>query len=292
MNPLESVDVPYVHTLSPAQLRAHQANTASALGLTTEMDKTLSDTLRDGSPGPRLALIPPGIFMFGAPESERRFGEAPQRYVTVNTPYALGCQCVSADEFECFTRDGGHAWAPHLLRTEGAEPVTNIDRATAIAYLDWLSAQTGQRYRLPSEIEWEYAARAGSAAAYSVGDELGCSAANTGSFRIQGRNSDGWRRFLPFCMPSGRVTPAGLYPANLWGLYDMHGNVWEFTADTWQGPLDAQVSARHNRGGDWFITKGGSWFDPAWQARSAARKPRHRNELDTNLGFRVLRELV
>jgi formylglycine-generating enzyme required for sulfatase activity len=114
--------------------------------------------------------------------------------------------------------------------------------------------------------------------------------ANTGSFQIAGRSVHGWRRFLPFCAPMSRSVDVGLYPANLWGLHDMHGNVWEFTADAWVGPVDALHGAG-GAGRRWFVTKGGSWFESAWQARCAARKPRMWDELDVNLGFRVLREI-
>jgi formylglycine-generating enzyme required for sulfatase activity len=84
----------------------------------------------------------------------------------------------------------------------------------------------------------------------------------------------------------------GCYPANLWGLHDMHGNVWEFTADAWVGPIDPLHSAKPGQEGLWYVTKGGSWFESAWLARSAARKPRRVNELDMNLGFRVVREIA
>jgi formylglycine-generating enzyme required for sulfatase activity len=183
----------------------------------------------------------------------------------------------------------GLAWPDHLLRAEGRQPAININRGDAQAYLDWLSARTGQRYRLPREAEWEYAARAGSRSRYCFGDSLGYVEANTGSFQLSGRGVQGWRRFLPFCAPMNQAVDVGLYPANLWGLHDMHGNVWEFTADPWVGPVDALH--RPTRSGQWFVTKGGSWFESAWQARSAARKPRMWDELDINLGFRVLREI-
>ena len=280
------LDRPYVHELTPAQLRGHQAEAASSLGI----DPLFRDRLADGSPGPELVLIPPGVFDMGAGDEEPGFGELHRRHVTVDHPYALGRFCVTADEFERFSLATDFYWADHLVRTEGRQPVTNIDRAQAQAYLDWLSAETGQRYRLPTEAEWEYACRAGAAAPYCFGDELGCGEANTGSFRLEGRSSQGWRRFLPFCAPVNQAIDVGCYPANLWGLHDMHGNVWEFTSDSWVGPIDPLHAAKPGRDGVWFVTKGGSWFESAWQARSAARKPRRVNELDVNLGFRVLRE--
>lgn len=279
--------LPFVHGLTPARLRAWQAETAARMGV----DVNFCDGLAMGGPGPMLVVIPAGAFDMGAAEGERGFGELPQRRVILEAPFALGKYCVTAREFEAFSHATGFHWADHLIRTEGRQPVTNIDRAQAQAYLDWLGAQTGQRYRLPSEAEWEYACRAGSSTRYCFGDDLGCGEANTGSFRLEGRSSHGWRRFLPFCAPLNQAVDVGSYPANLWGLHDMHGNVWEFTSDAWVGPIDPLHAAKPGREDPWFVTKGGSWFESAWHARSAARKPRRINELDMNLGFRVLREL-
>ena len=280
-------NLPDVHALTPAQLTTLQANAAQALGL----DVTFQDTLDDGSPGPAFCLVPAGRFVMGARPEDRGFGEHPLHPVVIERPFALGRFCVTAEEFGRFARDTEFVWPDHLVLAEGRNPVININRTGAAAYLDWLCARSGQRYRLPTEAEWEYAARAGSASRYCFGDSLGCVEANTGSFQLAGRHNQGWRRFLPFCAPLNRAVEVGLYPANLWGLHDMHGNVWEFTADAWVGPVDALHSAGTGQAKKWFVTKGGSWFESAWHARSAARKPRLWDELDVNLGFRVLREI-
>ncbi len=286
MNAIAEIPLPFVHDLTPAQLTAHQANTASAL----KCDPIFRDPMSDGSLAPEMCLVPPGVFEMGAADEDRGFGELPRRHVSLEQPYALGCYCITAGEYDHFSRQTGRYWPDHLVRATGRQPAINVSRDDARAYLDWLSDQTGQRYRLPSEEEWEYAARAGSARRYCFGDSLGCVAANTGSYQISGRGVTGWRRFLPFCAPMNQAVDVGLYPANLWGLHDMHGNVWEFTSAPWIGPIDALH--RSTRPGQWFVTKGGSWFESAWQARSAARKPRMWDELDVNLGFRVLREIA
>lgn len=279
---------PWVHDLSPARLRDWQSACARDAGV----DVHFSDHLGAFGRGPELAVIPPGVFAMGTPTADLGFGDTPQRHVRIDRAYAIGRHAVTAREFGAFAQATGYHFADHLVQSEGDEPVINIDRATAMAYLNWLSTHSGQRYRLPSEAEWEYAARAGSATRYCFGDELGCAEANTGSFALSGSGAIGWRRFLPFCAPMNRVVPVGLYPGNLWGLFDVHGNVWEFTGDAWVGPVDARHSAGTGRDARWFVTKGGSWFEPAWDARSAARKPRMWDELDVNLGFRVLRELT
>ncbi|HNQ03988.1 MAG TPA: formylglycine-generating enzyme family protein [Thiobacillaceae bacterium] len=278
---------PRVQDMTPARLRAWQAETASRWGL----DVRFRDWLQSRLPGPELMVIPAGISDLGASAEERGFQDQARHQAHIATPFALGRFCITADEFETFVQATDFRWADHLMRSEGRQPVINIDRLQADAYLDWLSAQTGQRYRLPTETEWEYACRAGSAGRYCFGEALGCNEANTGSFRLEGRSNQGWRRLLPFCAPLGRTVDVGLYPANPWGLHDMHGNVWEFTADPWVGPIDPLRSAPLGSENPWFVTKGGSWFESAWQSRSAARKPRRINELDTNLGLRVLREL-
>ncbi|MEW5770092.1 MAG: formylglycine-generating enzyme family protein [Pseudomonadota bacterium] len=288
MNTLTDATHPFVHDLAPARLRALQVEAAARL----DLDAHFHDTLLDGTAGPELAVIPAGVFEMGATEEELGFGEQSRRHTVIERPFAIGRYCVTAEEFERFATASGWRWADHLVRTEGRQPVTNIARIDAQAYLDWLCQQTGRRYRLPSEAEWEYAARAGSGTLYCFGDDLGCGEGNTGSFRLEGRNTRGWRRFLPFCAPSNQAIDVGCYPANVWGLFDMHGNVWEFTSDPWVGPTDPLRKNKVAEPGAWFITKGGSWFESAWEARAAARKPRRVNELDVNLGLRVLREIA
>lgn len=284
MNTANEASAVFVPDLSPAQLRALQDNSARQAGLSV----VFRDRLQDHGDGPELAVIPAGLFTLGNPEAKRDFGELEPRHVTIEQTFAIGRYCVTADEFQRYADACGHLWPDHLVRTEARQPVTNVSRAEAAGYLEWLSQQSGQRYRLPSEAEWEYAARAGSATRYCFGDELGCSEANTGSFQIIGRSAQGWRRFLPFCAPMNQALDVGLYPANIWGLHDMHGNVWEFTSDLWLGQADPNSPGKT---GKWYVTKGGSWFESAWHARSCARKPRWFDELDVNLGFRVLREI-
>ncbi|MCS6786152.1 MAG: formylglycine-generating enzyme family protein [Thiobacillaceae bacterium] len=276
----------WVHELGPAELRRLQAEAARAAGL----EVFFQDRLRDGGLGPQLAVIPPGRFSMGAADATRRFGELPQRPVTMQAPYAIGRYTVTADEFERYVQAAGLTWPDHLLRSEGRQPVINLSLLDAQGYLEWLSAQTGQRYRLPTEAEWEYAARAGSRTEYCFGERLSCGEANTATLLGTGRAASGWRRWLPFCVPLQRVCEVGSYPANVWGLYEVHGNVWELTADPWEGPLDAH-GTRPARGSRWVVTKGGSWFEGVEEARFAARRPRMMHEIDTNLGFRVVREV-
>jgi formylglycine-generating enzyme required for sulfatase activity len=278
--------LPCVHDLSPVALRELQAEAARAHGI----EVRFSEPLRDGGVGPELVVVPPGQFDQGAAADETRPGELPRRRVRIERPYAIGRYAVTADEFERHARGVGLVWADHLLRAEGRQPVINVSALEVADYLDWLSAQTGRRYRLPSEAEWEYAARAGSATAYCFGDRLSCGEANIGALMAGRQSAAGWRGWLPFCVPLHRVCEVGSYPANVWGLHEVHGNVWELTADRWQGPVDpANPGAGRNL--DWRVSKGGSWFEGVRDASFAARRPRLDNELDTNLGFRVLREL-
>ncbi len=275
----------YVHDLDAQALRAMQAEAARAHGLAV----FFRDAMRHGGDGPELAVIPAGVFEMGADDEARRFGDLPARNMHVDKPFAIGRCTVTTEEFGRFEAATGYLWQDHLVRGEAHQPAINIDLAGFGAYLAWLSEETGQRYRLPSEMEWEYAARAGSRTAYCFGEYLTCSEANVGSFAPPQKAVSGWRRFLPFCVPFNRAVEVGSYPANLWGLFEVHGNVWEFTGDRWHGPIDAM--SRKPAQGDWRVTKGGSWFEGALDARSAARKPRFHNELDVNLGLRVVREL-
>ncbi len=277
--------IPWVHDLTPAQLRRLQAEAAQTFGLAPHF----RDPLNSGGQGPELAVIPAGRFVMGCAADDRRFGELERREAEVWRPFAIGRYTITAEEYARYARAAGLLWPDHLIQSEGRQPVINITSLDAQGYLDWLSSETGQRYRLPSEQEWEYAARAGSQTDYCFGERLGCGEANTASL-VGVSRARGWRSWLPFCVPLHRVCEVGTYPANVWGLYEVHGNVWEFTADAWQGPLDPEHGAVGDPG-RWIVTKGGSWFEGVLDARFAARRPRMRTERDTNLGLRVVREL-
>lgn len=260
------------------------------------LEHGFSDTLAVGGQGPKLAVIPPGVFEMGSPASEfgHRAEEGPLHYQQMIEAYAIGIHPVTAEEFAVFERDTGWRWRPDLIISSGRQPAINMRHAEAEAYCDWLSAQTGQRYRLPGEAEWEYACRAGTTTPFAFGETVDCRAVHfKASFPYEeARQNKRW--FLPKCAPVARVLPVGLYPANAWGLYDMHGNVWEMTGDNWSHShvnLPRRHPAPGARRSKWITVRGGSWFDAAVYARSAARRPRLRDELDVNLGFRVVREL-
>ena len=143
----------------------------------------------------------------------------------------------------------------------------------AVAYAAWLSKETGKSYRLPTEAEWEYAARAGASTRYSWGDALGKNRANCGS---QWDNK--------------QTAPVGSFSPNKFGLYDMHGNVWEWTCSDFDGGYGGnEKRCVSSDAGDDRVLRGGSWFRDARLARSASRiidVPSYRFD---SLGFRFAR---
>lgn len=147
--------------------------------------------------------------------------------------------------------------------TEPAMPMTEITARDAEAYLAWLSARTGKRYRLPTEAEWDAAARAGTETAYPWGDAM-----------------EPGRAVCQTCDPrfDHRPAPVATMAPNPWGLYDMNGNVWEWTGDCWDGDCSRRV------------VRGGSWYFVPRQSRSDSRAPQDAREWSYDIGFRAARE--
>lgn len=293
MTQYSRLQCPYVNELPPAQVTHLQQQCASVLGQAVQF----RDTLQSGSLGPVLSIIPPGRFDMGSDAQE--FGhqpsEYPQHLVTINQPFAIGIYPVTTEEFEQFREATEWQLRPGLIWHKGLYPAINVRIQDARLYLQWLSEQTGHRYRLPSEAEWEYAARAGTTTPFHQGHDVSCKDIHFNPAFPWNEAKEKRRWYLPRCFPSAKVSEAGFYEANAWGLYDMHGNVWEFTSDHWTSShlnANRDGSPAQNSNPYWYVTKGGSWFDPAVMARSAARKKRYLDEIDTNLGFRVVRELV
>ena len=195
--------------------------------------------------------------------------------MTIARPFAVGKFEVTFAEWDacvaaggCKHRPGDEGWG------RGRRPVINVSWDNAKEYVAWLSRKTGKSYRLLSEAEWEYAARAGTTTKYAFGDTISTSQAKYGE---------------------GGTVEVGSFPANRFGLYDLHGNVWEWVEDAWhpdyQGaPTDGSVWT----GGDTSlrVLRGGSWdgYFPGY-LRSANRIRYHPDKRDVSIGFRVSRTL-
>ncbi len=253
-----------------------------------------------------MAAIPGGTFIMGAPETEERSfdDECPQHRITIQ-PFFMGKYPVTKAQWKavaalpkvnCYLSSDGGYFGGHNANNL---PVESISWHDAVEFCARLSRNTGRNYRLPSEAEWEYACRAGTTTPFHFGEtitpELAC---------YNGYNTDD-KVYLAYGNgPKGefvfRSSPVGCFPPNAFGLYDMHGNVSEWCADTWHKtyvgtPTDgsAWVSNDHWLYKESRVTRGGSWERYPDRCRSAARGSKElRGGGNNTLGFRVLCDAV
>lgn len=235
-------------------------------------------------PLPALVEIPAGSFRMGSHTNKH---SKPVHPVTFARPFSLGATEVTFREWDACVNDGGCDYRPSDQGWGRAtRPVIDVSWQDAQVYLAWLSRRTGKTCRLPSEAEWEYAARAGTKTEYAL-------PAPDGSDEIKGKN-------LANCADCGsqwdlkETAPIGQFPANSWGLHDMHGNVFEWAEDCWHGnyddaPEDGRVW-QEDGGGNCSVRvlRGGAWGYGRDDARSGDRgwnNPVNRNYF---IGFRVL----
>ncbi len=222
----------------------------------------------------------------GSPPAE--LGSEAQHRVTITRPFAVSKFEITFDEWDACVEDGGcggyrpddESWG------RGRRPVVNISWEDAKAYVNWLSDKTGQPYRLLSESEWEYAARAGTATPFSYGDTIDPSKANYNGSNDGSGPSDVNRQ--------GTV-PVGSYPANGFGLHDMSGNVSEWVEDCWNDEYTANApvdgSAWLQGKCDGRVVRGGSWEDSQVELRSAARTGGDKKDRFYTDGLRIARDL-
>jgi formylglycine-generating enzyme required for sulfatase activity len=284
-----TIDLPDTFALQQGELIALQLQAAQALGLS---NIRFRDRLSDGTAAPELAVVPAGTFEYGAtPDEDALEQERPRRSALIECNFAIGVNPVTTEEFEAYARATG--WTPReeLLWLSGRMPVIDVRQTDALDYCAWLSRETGQRYRLPTEQEWEYACRAGAATAYPYGDTIGPDDAVYNTDKDLSATHPKVPRQLSSRMARcGAKEVGGLRP-NRWGLYDMPGNVWEFTASPWTRDHESAPDRPQPGNPQAIVTKGGSWFDGPENCRAASRCRRLENELDINLGFRVVRDL-
>ena len=288
------------------------------------------DLLKDGSFGPQMVVIPAGSFLMGDIQNDCVGyvcdNARPVHSVEIEYPFAIGKYEVTVEEFSAFVADSGYvtlaeqkkregcsvyvrgfywyrndayqapldaSWRnPYFYRDiQGTEPVTCISWYDAVAYTKWLSEQTGERYRLPTEAEWEYAARGGTKTTYWWGNKASLKYAN---YHYAGKHTK----------------PVGSYPANPFGIHDTAGNISEWVCSVYSGYaggdptkfmlVDEQHTSEicHTKtnpyGGSWEsgIARGGSWKSLRLGISSAIRRGRSFESTRYNVGFRVIRPLL
>jgi len=268
-------------------------------------------TFKDCDVCPELVVIPAGSIRIGAPFREGGDDEWPIHNVVISQPFSIGKYEVTRLEFSTFVDstdyetkhscrflakvgwEEGVSWiTPGFAQTD-RDPVVCVNWKDAKSYLKWLTKKTGRSYRLPSEAEWEYAARAGAVDRYYFGDSVSelCQYGNgvdaSSNFKWQNKKcADGY---------GARTAPVGSFLPNDFGLYDTIGNAWEWLEDCWN---DSYYGAP-NDGTSWITgecsmrgTRGGSWLNDPRFLRSAHRNSLYYTYRKYNTGFRVVRELV
>lgn len=235
------------------------------------------DTLRSGGKGPEMVVIPAGRFRMGCVSGmDCEDNEKPVHDVVIARPFAMSKYQITFRDYDKFP-------APDKVDDEGwgrgALPVINLSWDDGAEYAEWLSEQTGKRYRLPAEAEWEYAARAGTTTDYYWGNDIGENRAKC----YEDACGDRW----------GNTAPAGSFQANAWGLHDMHGSVWEWVQDCWnESYAGAPTDGSAWMGGDCGqrVMRGGGYVNQPSELRSSNRSDSRRTLRIYSVGFRLVQE--
>lgn len=225
--------------------------------------------------GPQMVVVPQGVFLMGSRHNEGDPDEKPQHTVRLGQPFAVSRHAITFAQWDLAVAGGVDHMCDDAGWGRGDRPAINVSWNDAQAYTAWLSRKTGHTYRLLTEAEWEYCCRAGTTTKYAFGEIIS---------REQAQFS------------ADRPVKVGTFHANAWGLYDMHGNVWEWVEDnkhsSYEGaPIDGSAWA----GGDTSlrVLRGGSWQETDYYSRSAERifaepgQDARRNRF----GFRVARAI-
>ncbi len=247
----------------------------------------VGDTFKDCDDCPQMTVVPAGAFTMGSLPSEpgRSATEGPPVQVRIAKPFAVSKLEITYDQWQTCALEGGcNAHRPKDSGWgKGPRPVTYVSWDDARAYVEWLREKTGKRYRLLTEAEWEYAARAGTTTAFATGNRITTAQANFDGSGVAGTRGE-YR---------GKTTEAGSFGPNPFGLHDTHGNVAEWVQDCWNQTHAGAPGDGSARGGTCSrrVVKGGAWyFEPSY-ARSAARMSFPKGKRLNIVGFRVARSL-
>jgi formylglycine-generating enzyme required for sulfatase activity len=302
-----------VYLLGPPVLVANPGHVSLAKNMPAEPHPR--PTFKDCVDCPEMVALPAGEFMMGSPKDEpgRQGVEGLPRRVAIPKRIAIGKFEITVDQFSAFVTETGitvgnschvivgfdgrsAAWGPREVsfrqpgfEVTGSQPLVCVSWHEAQAYVGWLRRRTGKPYRLPTEAEWEYAARAGTSTVYSFGDdETGlCAYAR---FADLGSGLE-WRGTCRSDAVASGPIPVGSLKPNPWGIFDMHGNAWEWVEDCWtpnalEIPTDGSAFSRSGSC-EVSVMRGGSWAAPYRKLRSATRWPVAAASRHQHIGFRV-----
>jgi len=243
-------------------------------------DKVFRDRLSSGGEGPEMVIIPAGSFTMGDVQGVGDQDERPVRSVRVHKSFAAGRYEVTFGEYDRFAKAANRQFPVDQGWGRGRRPAIFVSWLDAVDYAKWLSSQTGKRYRLPTEAEWEYAARGGKETAYWWGKD--------------------WMQGIANCRGCGtqwntKTAPVGSFKPNPFGLYDTSGNVWEWVDECWHynysgAPADASA---WTSGGNCVrrMIRGGSWANPPVSLRVSNRGRYYPDNREDFIGFRVVQAL-
>ena len=248
------------------------------------------DSLADGSLGPEMIWIPAGRFQMGDIQGGGDDDEQPVHWVSLDR-FAMGRYEVTFAEYDRFAKATGRETHDDEGWGRGNRPVINVSWENAMTYAGWLSEQTGQQYRLPTEAQWEYAARSGNEASRYWGNEAdhACRYANVrdGTFEKELN----WGN-IHNCEDGYVATaPVGSFQPNAFGLFDMLGNVWEWTCSEYEEKYGGkeQRCAIGKNSTMFQVIRGGSWFNSPWSLRVTYRDWYQRDYRLNFVGFRLVR---
>ncbi|MCB2101533.1 MAG: formylglycine-generating enzyme family protein [Rhodobacterales bacterium] len=272
-------------TVAPHDLRTVQLGAAPGTGPALAGDlrpmRELRDTLRDGTPGPRMVVLRGGTFRQGSDEGVGDFDEHPALDVTLARPFAMALHPVTFEDYDRYCAATGVAPPDDSGWGRGARPVINVSWEEAQAYARWISERTGRRYRLPTEAEWEYAVRAGTATTFWWGEDPTGERANCAGC---GGLWDG-----------EKTAPVGRYRPNPFGLYDMAGNVFHWMADCYHDSMAGApgdgTSREKAAGCGKRVIRGGAWSFPPKEMRSANKWRDFPSRHSDDTGFRLVRDM-
>jgi len=279
-----------LHLIAVAIAFYGMTSTADAAGRKSSRAQAKEQDFRDCSSCPRMVKIPAGEFMMGSPDGELRRSpnEGPQHRVVIAKPFAIGKYEVTFAEWDACVAKGGCRYKPADEGWgRGSRPAVNISWDDAVEFVRWLAKTTGKPYRLPTEAEWEYAARgmtdtSEAAQPFSTGATINYKQANYDANFVYGPGRMGIYR--------QQTMSVGSLSRNRFGLHHMHGNVWEWVQDCYRpdyrnAPADGSAVV----GSDCRlrVLRGGAWNYYPWMLRSAYRYATPGNVRLNNVGFRV-----